>query len=162
MACLDTLMAEHLRPLFSGFRTADDEDQAGDEITALVGFTGDGGLGGCIVIRGDKGAFMDSAPFLGVDVLDWAAELANLAAGRVKYGLFSGRRWTIKQTTPVVMRGAIVEPRRIPEMRDFALTGPNGTLRVWVELRGTEDAAEHMETPQEEGDAMGAGEMLLF
>jgi len=60
------------------------------------------------------------------------------------------------------MRGAIVEPRRIPEMRDFALTGPNGTLRVWVELRGTEDAAEHMETPQEEGDAMGAGEMLLF
>ncbi|MEQ8456313.1 MAG: hypothetical protein RLO52_15710 [Sandaracinaceae bacterium] len=162
MACLDTLMEEHLRPLFSGFRTADDEDQAGDEITALVGFTGDGGLGGCVVIRGNKGAFMDSAPFLGVDVMDWAAELANLAAGRVKYGLFSGRRWTIKQTTPVVMRGAIVEPRRIPEMRDFALTGPNGTLRVWVELRGTEDAAEHMETPQEEGDAMGAGEMLLF
>ncbi|MEC7525349.1 MAG: hypothetical protein VYE22_36030 [Myxococcota bacterium] len=162
MACLDTLMADHLRPLFSGFRTAEAQDEAGDEITALVGFTGDGGLGGCIVIRGDKGAFMDSAPFLGVDVMDWAAELANLAAGRVKFGLFAARRWTIKQTTPVVMRGAVVGVRPMPEVRELSLCGPNGTLQVWVELRGAEDAAVHAQTPEVEGDALGAGEMMLF
>lgn len=134
MSALDDAIRDDLLVLFDGFEpssaTADPTDER-DLISAWTEISSRSWTG-TVGVCGSKSSLIATAPLRGIDPLDWAGELANLAAGRLKYGLQVRTRVLATQGVPSVARGSRL-PRRA-SARVMTLRGPAGTLRVWVDL----------------------------
>ncbi len=177
MACLDlaahrAVSSEHddrntvdaafeaLTSVFEGFGPAADREgwtlPRGPLLTARVTLRsewGSGSLGICAPAR----AVAATAPLSGVDPADWIGELANLAAGRLKYELLFCSRVRIEHSTPTVDEGEAV-PARIDAMRVLRLSGPAGELVVWLDL----DLPQEALTERTSGEALAPGSFLVL
>lgn len=131
-----------------------DEDVVG--MTGVIGFTGPGIWGMCL-LRASQGALQASNPTDG-SLRDWVAELVNQLAGRIKRQLIN-RGAAVYITTPIVLRGARIEPSPNKQMQPAIFDAGGGTLHLWVEVETAPDFALSPETAEE---TIGEGEALLF
>ncbi|MEQ8460972.1 MAG: hypothetical protein RLO52_23105 [Sandaracinaceae bacterium] len=154
MSALDDAIRDDLLVLFDGFEpsraTADPTDER-DLISAWTEISSPSWTG-TVGVCGSKSSLIATAPLRGIDPLDWAGELANLAAGRLKYGLQVRTRVLATQGVPSVARGSRL-PRRA-SARVMTLRGPAGTLRVWVDL--VDRPGSHGAVARDPGLAPGA------
>ncbi|MDB4972732.1 MAG: hypothetical protein JWN48_1073 [Myxococcaceae bacterium] len=125
-------------------------------MTGIIGFTGRGITGMCLVTSGEP-PLLASNP--GGSLRDWVAELSNQLAGRLKHKLLT-EGLEVYITTPIVLRATRIEPlpRRKLSPRSFACSS-GGTVELWVEVEVGPDFswdASSAEVP------IGEGETLLF
>jgi CheY-specific phosphatase CheX len=125
-------------------------------LTGVIGFTGPGLRGTCIVAS-TEGPLRQSNPTDG-SLRDWIAELANQLVGRVKNHLLRGGA-DVYVTTPVVMRGEHLAPlpRFVLKPQAFA-TPEGGRVFLWVEVEAKPDfelsEVRQSSAPVAEGDAL--------
>jgi len=123
-------------------------------LTGVIGFTGPGIWGMCL-LAGDKEPLRASNPIEG-SLRDWMAELSNQLAGRLKHKLIA-RGAVVYITTPIVLRGARIEPLPRRNLTPRVFKGGGGTLSLWVEIETAPDfvlAEEVIEETAAEGEAL--------
>jgi len=123
-------------------------------LTGVIGFTGPGIWGMCL-LAGDKEPLRASNPIEG-SLRDWMAELSNQLAGRLKHKLIA-RGAVVYVTTPIVLRGARIEPLPRRHLTPRVFKGGGGTLSLWVEIETAPDfalAKDVIEETANEGDAL--------
>jgi Chemotaxis phosphatase CheX len=125
-------------------------------LTGVIGFTGPGIWGMCLLAC-DKEPLRASNPS-GGSLRDWMAELSNQLAGRLKHKLIA-RGATIYITTPIVLRGARIEPMPRRHMTPRAFLGGGGSLSLWVEI---ETAPDFKLDKNAIDDSVNEGDALLF
>lgn len=131
-------------------------ETSADEVslTGVIGFTGPGIWGMCL-LAGDKEPLKASNPIEG-SLRDWMAELSNQLAGRLKHKLIA-RGAVVYITTPIVLRGARIEPLPRRNLKPVVFEGGGGKLSLWVEIETAPDfqlAPEAIEETASEGDAL--------
>lgn len=134
MSALDDAIRHDLLGLFDGFEPISgrvDPTVDAELISAWTEITSPSWTG-TVGVCGSRASLVATAPLRGIDALDWAGELANLAAGRLKYGLQVRTRVLATQSPPTVSRGARLPSRS--SARVLTLRGSAGYLRVWVDL----------------------------
>ncbi len=128
-AVLDEVIA-----MFEGFERAiwvPGDANSNELLTARIDLShahGRGSLGICTTRR----AVAALAPFPGVDPIDWIGEIANLAAGRLKYALLARVRVRIQQSVPVVTVGDATPDT--PGFCMLLLRDVRDALRLWIDL----------------------------
>lgn len=127
-------------------------------MTGLVGFTGPGAWGMCL-LGGNQGPLRSSNP-TGGRLRDWVAELTNQLAGRLKRKLVD-RGALVYITTPIVIRGARIEPlpRKDRRLRPSVFEAESGRLTLWVEV---ETSPDFILSPEPAELTMAEGEAVLF
>jgi len=165
MGLVDDILKDHLLPLFEGFELApivDGNSSPPDQLlTGRVELHSER-VTGSVGVCGSLATIEGTAPFGGIDPRDWVGELANLAAGRLKYGALSLAQLRLKQSTPEVIGGEGL-PAAGNATRVIKLRGDGGTLRVWLELDGLEDiSALGPMASSTRVRAMPAGQSLFF
>jgi hypothetical protein len=126
-------------------------------LTGVIGFTGPGIWGMCL-LAGEKEPLRASNPTDG-SLRDWMAELSNQLAGRLKHKLIA-RGAIVYITTPVVLRGARIEPLPSRHLTPRSFKGGGGTLSLWVEVETAPDFKLDKEALDEE--SANEGDALLF
>ncbi len=124
-------------------------------LTAVIGFTGPGLRGTCILASTEH-PLKQSNPIAG-SLRDWIAELSNQLVGRIKNQLLRYGA-EVYVTTPVVMRGEHLAPlpRFVLQPQAFT-TSEGGRVFLWVEVEATADfqlSATPLAIPAEEGEAL--------
>jgi hypothetical protein len=134
------------------------EADLGDDVrlTGVVGFTGPGILGMCL-ISGTDGPLSATNPAQG-SLRDWMAELANQLAGRLKHKLIA-RGAVVYITTPIVLQGARIEPLPRHRFRQQLFESDNGKVALWVEA---ETAPEFVLSDGPVEEAVAEGEAMLL
>lgn len=132
---------------------SDDEEIA---MTGVIGFTGPGIWGMCL-LKASEPPLHQSNPTDG-SLRDWMAEVINQLAGRLKRQLVT-RGAPVYITTPIVLRGARIEPSPRKNLKPSVFEAPGGLLHLWVEV---ETAPEFVLTPETAEETIGEGEALLF
>jgi hypothetical protein len=131
----------------------DDEEIA---MTGVIGFTGPGIWGMCL-LKASEPPLHTSNPTDG-SLRDWMAEVINQLAGRLKRQLVQ-RGAPVYITTPIVLRGARIEPSPRKNLKPAVFEAPGGLLHLWVEV---ETAPDFVLTPETAEETIGEGEALLF
>jgi hypothetical protein len=126
-------------------------------LTGVIGFTGPGIWGMCL-LAADREPLRASNPSEG-SLRDWMAELSNQLAGRLKHKLIE-RGAVVYITTPIVLRGARIEPMPRRHMTPRYFTGGGGSLSLWVEVDTAPDFKLDKKALAEE--AADEGDALLF
>jgi hypothetical protein len=127
-------------------------------LTGVVGFTGPGILGMCL-LSGTDGPLGASNPAGDGSIRDWIAELTNQLAGRLKHKLIT-RGAVVYITTPIVLQGARIEPLPRHRLLHQQFTAAGGVVSMWVEVETTPDFVLSDEAAEESGAV--EGEALLF
>ena len=133
-------------------RTDDDEIA----MTGVIGFTGPGIWGMCL-LKASEPPLRSSNPTDG-SLRDWMAEVINQLAGRLKRQLVN-RGAPVYITTPIVLRGARIEPSPRKNLAPKLFEAPGGVMHLWVEV---ETAPDFALTPEQAEETMSEGEALLF
>lgn len=136
-----------------------DADRREDEeiaMTGVIGFTGPGIWGMCL-LKASEPPLKTSNPTDG-SLRDWMAEVINQLAGRLKRQLVT-RGAPVYITTPIVLRGARIEPSPRKNLKPAVFEAPGGLLHLWVEV---ETAPDFVLTPETAEETIGEGEALLF
>jgi CheY-specific phosphatase CheX len=139
--------------------TSDSSDNVlGDAptLTGVVGFTGPGLHGMCLIASTDA-ALRASCPVEG-SLRDWMAELVNQLVGRLKHKLLAHGA-VVYITTPVVMQGARVQPRSPRGLKQTSFSYGAGGITLWVDVE-IADGFALSEYAEIEGIAEGEG--MLF
>jgi hypothetical protein len=126
-------------------------------LTGVIGFTGPGMWGMCL-LAADKEPLRASNPTPG-SLRDWMAELSNQLAGRLKHKLIA-RGSIVYITTPIVLRGARIEPLPRRHLTPRWFKGGGGSLSLWVEVETAPDFKLDKNAFDE--DAANEGDALLF
>lgn len=126
-------------------------------LTGVIGFTGPGIWGMCL-LAGDKEPLRASNPTEG-SLRDWMAELSNQLAGRLKHKLIA-RGAIVYITTPIVLRGARIEPLPRRHLTPRSFRGGGGALSLWVEVETAPDFKLDKDALDE--DSANEGDALLF
>lgn len=126
-------------------------------LTGVIGFTGPGIWGMCL-LAGDKEPLRASNPTDG-SLRDWMAELSNQLAGRLKHKLIA-RGAIVYITTPIVLRGARIEPLPRRHLTPRSFKGGGGALSLWVEIETAPDFELNKDALDEE--SASEGDALLF
>jgi len=159
---IESLAGEACTSLFEAYGSPltqlDDFETKSDEVslTGVIGFTGPGIWGMCL-IASDKGPLEASNPTDG-SLRDWMAELSNQLAGRLKHKLIA-RGATVYITTPIVLRGARIEPLPKKNLKPRIYQASGGRLSLWVEI---ETAPEFVLGNEIVEETAAEGEALLF
>jgi hypothetical protein len=125
-------------------------------MTGVVGFSGPGISGMCLLAASNE-PIKASNPTDG-SLRDWIAELVNQLAGRLKHKLIS-RGAPVYVTTPIVLRGARIEPMPRKQLNPQTFSGAGGMLCLWVEVETAEGFALTREAAEE---TAAEGDTLLF
>jgi hypothetical protein len=161
-AMIEDLAQESCVSLFEAYGVklspGDGSVDLGDDVrlTGVVGFTGPGILGMCL-ISGTDGPLNATNPAQG-SLRDWMAELANQLAGRMKHKLIA-RGAVVYITTPIVLQGARIEPLPRHRFRQQVFNADNGRVALWVEA---ETAPDFVLTEGPAEEAVAEGEAMLF
>lgn len=122
----------------------------------VIGFTGQG-IAGSLVLAGTGPTLALSNPVAGPR-RDWAGELANQLAGRLK-NLLLREGVELRITTPVVLRGRQLALGASPEDEPVPafFEGPTGSVVLWLDVEAEPGFARRPEasvTPLDEGTAV--------
>jgi hypothetical protein len=122
-------------------------------LTSIIGFTGAGITGMCLLICGE-GPLEASNPTEG-SLRDWVAELSNQLAGRLKHKLIAHGA-EVYITTPIVLRATRIEPLPRHSLVPLGFTASGGAVGLWVEVDTAPDFrfVEGGETPVAEGETL--------
>lgn len=125
-------------------------------LTGIVGFTGPGISGMCL-LASDREPLRASNPTDGA-LSDWVAELVNQLAGRIKRQLVT-RGALVYITTPIVVRGAKLEPLPGKDLRPIVFQACGGRITLWIEVA---TAPDFVLAPEGGEETLEEGEALLF
>jgi hypothetical protein len=159
---IEDLAQESCLSLFEAYGVALTKSEAaadlGDAVrlTGVVGFTGPGILGMCL-ISGTDGPLSATNPAEG-SLRDWMAELANQLAGRLKHKLMA-RGAVVYITTPIVLQGARIEPLPRHRFKQQTFECESGKVALWVEA---ETAPEFVLNESAVEETVAEGEAMLF
>lgn len=126
-------------------------------LTSIVGFTGEGITGMCLLTCGE-GPLAASIPTEGSH-RDWVAELCNQLAGRLKHKLL-GHGVEVYITTPIVLRATRIEPMPRKNLVPLGFTATAGAVGLWLEVETSPDFTFQAEASGE--TPVAEGETLLF
>lgn len=126
-------------------------------LTSIVGFTGAGLTGMCLVSASDR-LLVASNPAGAGSLRDWIAELSNQLAGRLKHKLLA-QGVEVYITTPIVLRAARIEPMPRTPLSPRSFKNDQGAIGLWVEV---DSAPDFKFEPGAAGEAVAEGETLLF
>lgn len=126
-------------------------------LTSIVGFTGEGITGMCLVTVSES-LLVKSNPAGDGSLRDWIAELSNQLAGRLKHKLLA-QGVEVYITTPIVLRAARIEPMPRTHLSPRSFKSAEGSLGLWVEVDATPGFKFQ---PGAAGEAIAEGETLLF
>lgn len=152
-ACIGLFEAYGMTVKPAGAVRQDDDEIA---MTGVIGFTGPGIWGMCL-LKASEPPLRTSNPTDG-SLRDWMAEVINQLAGRLKRQLVN-RGAPVYITTPIVLRGARIEPSPRKHIKPAVFEAPGGVMHLWVEVETAPDFALQPETAEE---TVGEGEALLF
>ena len=135
-------------------RLVDHPQNTDQTLTGIIGFTGNGITGMCLVTASEA-PLIASNPSGGA-LRDWVAELSNQLAGRLKHKLLA-QGVEVYITTPIVLRATRIEPLPRHKLVPRSFSASDGTVALWVEVEVTPDfklAPETAETPVAEGETL--------
>ena len=161
-ALVEGLAEEACLSLFEAYgvqlqRSTLDHAQVTDRtLTGIIGFTGKGITGMCLVTASEA-PLIASNPSGGA-LRDWVAELSNQLAGRLKHKLLA-QGVEVYITTPIVLRATRVEPLPRHKLVPRSFSANDGTVALWVEV---EVAPDFRLAPETAETAVAEGETLLF
>jgi CheY-specific phosphatase CheX len=127
-----------------------------DSMTGVIGFSGPGIWGMCL-LSSSRAPLAASNP-VGGSARDWLGELVNQLAGRLKRKLIAEGA-TVYVTTPIVLRGARIEPLPRHNLRPRTFDGASGSVELWVEV---ETAADFKLTPEAAETTLSEGDAIRF
>jgi hypothetical protein len=157
---VDEIAHEACASLFQAYgvplETVPASGAAAPALSAVIGFSGPGIRGTCILAASDSP--IEKSNPIGGSPRAWIAELSNQLVGRIKNKLLAHGA-EVYITTPVVLRGELLAPldgKNTLPPRTFASAG--GSVFVWIELETDPTLVltlrPRAEVAAEEGDAL--------
>ncbi|HET9933656.1 MAG TPA: chemotaxis protein CheX [Polyangiaceae bacterium] len=162
-ARVDTLTTRACEELFASYGVALTPVRGGFEdanesvLSGVMGFIGTRLRGTCL-LASVLGPLEASRP-AGNNSRDWIGELTNQLVGRLKTKLLA-RGVEVFLTTPIVLRGACVQPISRGSREPVWFSSAFGKLMVWVEVECGRDLMLASEIPL--STAGDAGDILMF
>jgi chemotaxis protein CheX len=162
---IETVTVESCVKLFQDYNVQVAENGSGSSAgegilyCGIVGFTADN-FRGSIVLSATSGPLEHSNPVKAASQRDWAAELTNQLAGRVKNRMLP-HKVDISISTPVVLRGEHVFMEARSGLRPLVFDAPGGVITVWIDIELL-DGFEMSFERDESQVAVEEGESMMF